>query len=426
MKKYLALFSLMVIIPSAVYSWSDHMYYSREALSVMQEVTGAENVKVEKLEDFLKKESAGLAVLLKEQDEFLKKTYSVYPPLPESLMFDGKDSANIKVNFLKAIRVNPEIRLGYYLQNLPGADISKKNKVDNKTVSVFKDIAWLSKYIFTGVNPGDKAAPLEVLSTASDEPDYGHDIHLFEDNNSESGKTYKFGVQPFGDPKLEYASQAPFHMGYYHESFIIFAAAGFLKQTYPEIRVYQYLELSKFAFKTGHPYWGWRFLGWGLHYVQDLSQPYHTKVLPGYGTTRMLIINLSKEKSAKAVDNLSDRHLSLENFIYQNTLSLYEKKSLDAPFFSSLRDTVSDSKYSEFNENYSRDEIAEESFDLADDLDDAISSWSEIIKFKDKNYHLENFTPTEESREIDNLIEQMMKNYGTHSRNFVRAALKEK
>lgn len=426
MKKNLLTVAILFLIPSAIYAWSNHLYYSREAFSVMPEVAGAENVKVEKLEDFLIKESAGLAALLKEQDSFLKKTYPVYPPLPESLIFDGKDTVNIKKNFLRAIRVNPEIRLGYYLQDIPGAGIPKKNKINVKDISVFKDTAWLNRYIFTEIKAGDMAAPLEVLSTASDEPDYGHDIHLFENNNSEFGKIYGFGVQPFGDPKLEFSSQAPFHMGYYHESFIIFAAAKFLKKTYPEIRIHQYMELAKFAFKTGHPYWGWRFLGWGLHYVQDMTQPYHTKVLPGFGTIRMLYINLSQKRKAVAVNNLSDRHLSFENYIFGNTRALYEKKLLDDPIFQSLRKTDSDGKYGKFDKNYTKQVLAEESYSLADDLDDAISDWTEIIKFTDKNYNFENFTPTKDSEKLDKFIQRLMKNYASHSRNYVRAALTDK
>ncbi len=423
MKKYLLLLPLLVMLPSAIYAWSDHLYYSREALSVVQEVSSAENIKVEKLEDFLKKESAGLSALLKEEDEFLKKTYSVYPPLHDSLAFNDRNSVNIKINFLKAIRVNPDIRLGYYLQNLPGNDVSNKKKFNIKDVSVFKDISWLNGYTFTAVNTGEMVSPLNVLSTASDEPDYGHDIHLFEDNNSEYGKIYGFGAQPFGDPKLEYASQAPFHMGFYHESFIIFTAAGFLKQTYPEIRVHQYMMLAKFAFKTGHPYWGYRFLGWGLHYVQDMTQPYHTKVLPGAGTIKMLVINMSQKKKAESVENLSNRHLAFENYIFETTQALYKNKSLDNPFFQNLRNTESDGKYDKFGASYTKEVIADESYDIADDLDDALSECSSIMKFADSNYHIESFAPSKESEDIDKLILQLMKNYGAHSRNYVRAIL---
>ena len=101
-----------------------------------------------------------------------------------------------------------------------------------------------------------------------------------------------FGEQPFGDKRFEYSSQAPFHMGFYHEASIVYAAGGFIKRTLPEYRMNQFLTLARFAFKTGHPYWGYRFAGWGLHFVQDLTQPYHTTLLPGVGTTRMLWINI--------------------------------------------------------------------------------------------------------------------------------------
>ena len=94
------------------------------------------------------------------------------------------------------------------------------------------------------------------------------------------GARYGFGTQPFGDARFEYSSQAPFHIGYYHESALIYRAAPFLARTYPEMRVQQYLGLARFAFESGHDYWGYRFLGWALHYVQDLTQPYHSKALP--------------------------------------------------------------------------------------------------------------------------------------------------
>jgi len=423
MKKYLASLTIFLMLPSAIFAWSNHSYYSKEALSVMPEVTSAENIKVEKLEDFLKKESASLTALLKEQDIFLKKTYSVYPSTPESLKFDGKNTGNIRINFLKAIRVNPDIKLGYYIQELPGSGVSKKNKINIKDISVFKDISWLQMYVLNSVNPGESVSPIDVVSTASDEPDYGHDIHLFEDNNSESGKVYGFGVQPFGDPKLEFSSQAPFHMGYYHESFIIFAAAGFLKQTYPEVRVYQYMDLAKFAFKTGHPYWGWRFLGWGLHYTQDMTQPYHSKVLPGFGTISMLYTNMSQKRKDKAVQNLSDRHLSLENYIYEKTRVLYEKQLKNESIFQSLRNIDADKKYDKFDEKYIRDIVSDESYSLADDLDDALSESLSILKFTDNNFRYESFTPTKDSEEVDKYINLLMVNYGAHSRNFVRAVL---
>src|SRR6185436_15809665 len=36
-----------------------------------------------------------------------------------------------------------------------------------------------------------------------------------------------------------------------------------------------YFQLSQLAFALQEDYWGWRFLAGGLHYLEDLHQPYH-------------------------------------------------------------------------------------------------------------------------------------------------------
>ena len=101
---------------------------------------------------------------------------------------------------------------------------------------------------------------------------------------------YGFGPQPFGDARFPYSSQAPFHMGFFHESAVVYAAAGFLQRSWPDWRAYQYMGLARLAFATGHPYWAYRFLGWGLHHVQDLTQPYHAKPLPGVELASLLVL----------------------------------------------------------------------------------------------------------------------------------------
>jgi len=49
--------------------------------------------------------------------------------------------------------------------------------------------------------------------------------------------------------------------------------------TAPE-RARLFYELSGQAFAAGHSYWGARLLAWSLHYVQDLTMPYHSEQLP--------------------------------------------------------------------------------------------------------------------------------------------------
>ena len=99
-----------------------------------------------------------------------------------------------------------------------------------------------------------------------------------------------FGIQPFGNPNLEYSSQAPFHMGFYHLDWLTRTAQPSLLRTYPLWRIALFGELAELAFSTGHDYWGWRFLGWGLHYVGDLTQPYHAIPLPGVGTVGRAVV----------------------------------------------------------------------------------------------------------------------------------------
>jgi hypothetical protein len=60
-----------------------------------------------------------------------------------------------------------------------------------------------------------------------------------------------------------------------------------------------YAKLSEGAFHTGHPYWGYRFLAWSMHYLQDVTQPWHTTFLPN-----LSFLRLSKEKMKHEISAL--------------------------------------------------------------------------------------------------------------------------
>lgn len=44
-------------------------------------------------------------------------------------------------------------------------------------------------------------------------------------------------------------------------------------------RMQLFYELALIAFESGHDYWGYRFLGNAVHYIEDMSQPYHTQLI---------------------------------------------------------------------------------------------------------------------------------------------------
>ena len=56
---------LIFLSGAGLYAWTDHTLGTYPALANMPEVKDAKPVQVESLEDFLKKESQGLAVLIK-------------------------------------------------------------------------------------------------------------------------------------------------------------------------------------------------------------------------------------------------------------------------------------------------------------------------------------------------------------------------
>ena len=125
-------------------------------------------------------------------------------------------------------------------------------------------------------------------------------------------------------------------MGFYHESGIMYTLAGFLKKTYPEYRIHLYKKLAQLAFQTGHPYWGWRFTGWGLHYLADLTQPYHATILPGVSTSYAIWINTVDMigihgPKAHAVQLVSNRHTALEKFVQIVMRRAYRKKKRTIP-----------------------------------------------------------------------------------------------
>lgn len=420
------------IFTSASYAWSNHFLFNHSALEALPEVRNAKNVKVETLEEFLLKEQGGLVPLMKQMEADANLSFTKKVPQPEALAFAGGDTKTIRLNFLRALRVNPKTPMGYFLQALPGQPL-KGPRSNSNTVSIFGDKSIKRVYEFYDVKPGQDVSPLEVLSTAGDEPDFGLDINLFTDNNGEAAKEYGFygddygfGTQSFGDPKLYYGSQAPFHIGYYHESGIIYAAAGFLKRTYPRYRVHQFMSLARYAFKTGHNYWGYRFLGWGLHYVGDLTQPYHSRVLPNYGAMGMLWINIKAmvgfgKSKQEAIERISQRHTTIENYHYAMLARAYAEKKLDHPFITSLKAVERDASYGPYNDDYLVEVLAKESHKVSDQVDTLIDESKLLTGFSEGNVLAE--INKEKLAELDSTIAQHMQGVGSHVRNYVRAGL---
>lgn len=426
-----ALCWLLACLSGEALAWSNHSLGAAIALRDAKGIQGVDPVRVESLEDFLDAEAAGLEQLLDQQEAYARAHFAGYPARPDELRWVAEGTGDRRADFLRALRINPETKLASFVQPVPGTrDWQGLELLPMSEVMVYRDLSqWGNRYRFYALEPGAMVSPLSVVATAADEPDYGHDINLFSDNPGTAGARYNFGTQPFGDSRFEYSSQAPFHMGFYHESPVITAAAPYLKQTYPEQRAYQYFGLARYAFETGHPYWGYRFLGWGLHYVQDLTQPYHAKVMPGSTTAGLLWVSAKDllgypEGKDAVIKRVADRHTAIESFQLAWLSSLLAEGKTDNPMSEAYSDHSTDQQYPAFAANYLRDTVSAEAYANADALDQQIGVWMA------GNPSAAGFSESNKLVAADSVDPQMQKvlvelitHFGAHTRNAVAATV---
>ncbi|MBB6255048.1 phospholipase [Nitrospirillum iridis] len=362
----------------AARAWSNHTLCTWQATTPLGH-WGERTVTAETLADFLTKEADRLPKMLADEEQWAQATVPFYPPRPAALAFQaphdgGGDASALKRAFLQAIRANADMPLALYLQRPPGTAVAPERVVPWPSLSILKSMSDLDANSLERIDDGATVRVADVVATASNEPDYGLDIGLWQDNGTQFGALYGYGPQPFGNPRLDYGSQAPFHMGFYHESGIVYRAAPYLQHTYPEARIHLYMTLSRFAFAQGHAYWGWRFAGWAVHYVQDLAQPYHARVLPGVNVTRMLltsVLDMAGVHGPKtaALNRVTNRHTVLENYQYRHMAAAYRQGALTDPLLVALRDTTDDPSLPRLQPAALRTIVTAQSADAADALD---------------------------------------------------------
>jgi hypothetical protein len=434
--------ALLIVAASHAQAWSGHALCTWQALAVVPEVTRAK-VRAEPLENFVRAEAAKLEALLREQDVWARANVPHYPPLTATLEFKSTPPLSGELmtpRLLRALRMNPQSHLSLYLQVMPGTLRDAAIPVPWNEITTLKSGSGARSNNYVRLQEGDTVAALEVVATASAEPDYGLDIGLFADNGTDYGATYGFGKQPFGSPSVDYSSQAPFHMAFMHESAIVNAAAPFLQRTWPDLRIAQYMALARLAFATGHDYWGWRFTGWALHYVQDMTQPYHARVLPGRSTMGMLWINTLDMAGfggakANAITLVTNRHIVLENYQFRRISQAFERAKDDDALFTALRDTSRDSDHLVFAPESTRRIVSLEAAKQADLLDAQISrSFAEKYvsdakqPLGDDSGALDMLAvalaaPGAEVVAFDAQLAALMARYGRHSRALVRAVI---
>jgi hypothetical protein len=441
-----ALTSALALLSGQAFAWGNHTLPAYRSFEKMPEVANASPVRAEPLEAFLKAQEKPLETLLASQEAWAQKHLDPYPARPAALAFKANaarsDDAR-RLAFLMALRLAPNSRLALYRQPDPRAPASLAGALVPHTVVNTLPEQPNSTYRFLAIKPGDMVSPIEVLASATDEPDYGMDINLWDDSPSDWGKVYGFGPLSFGNPALYFATQAPFHMGFFHEDRILYMAAPFIKKTFPLLRVHQFSSLAALAFRTGHDYWGWRFTGLALHYVQDLTQPYHSSLSPGNGSTQLIGINLLAMAGMPRYKDdmvvlLSNRHLALEKYQNQNITRAAQARQ-DTPLEVALRQSERDGSYPAWDDLYVRDVVSKQAYGMGDKLVNAllealpkgyVSDPAFDFGAKEAGIDLlaevDRLGPQHASRRelLDKTLAELLANFGSHSRNVVRGVLR--
>lgn len=436
-----SLFLLIFFTVETARGWDGHFLFTYVVLKNMPEVRRAPAVPAETLVSFLASERLGLAKLLRENEVWSQKNIPFYPSLPYDLEFNEDSSKPLQLRFLEAIRVNPTLKFPLFVQYPPGVPhrIHERPLLrSNVMLSDMANSAWTytPNTPLEGLLPGEKVSPLEVITSSVDEPDYGMDAFLWQDNLSWFGERYQWGPQPFGNKRVPFSSQAPFHMGFYYESPLLYKLNHLLKHVFPEYRIHLYLVLSRFAFQTGHPYWGYRFLGWALHYIQDLTQPYHVTLAPNTSILKLIGVGLLAKIGLHGgqhdlVQLVSNRHFSLENYAYHKLKYLLEKRDENNLVVKSLINQSNNSHYPDYSDTYPRRIIANEAHEKANEIDSAIEKFFPKKYVEDPNYIFYKTEPdidlfsimknqNKDMQPFDKLLAELFRSFGAHTRKVLK------
>jgi hypothetical protein len=423
------------------WAWGNHSLAAYRAFERMPEVATASTATVEPLEVFLRAEEGTLEALLAAQEAWAVAHLEKYPPRPAALAFTANpvrsDEARRQA-FLMALRVATNSRFALYFRSDPWNPLPGTALAHHAVNTLPESPGAGDKYL--ALKPGDQVSALTVLATATDEPDYGLDINLWEDSPADWGGIYEFGPQPFGNPALAYSSQAPFHMGFMHESRMLYLAAPFIRRTFPLLRSHQFSTLASLAFRTGHAYWGWRFAGMSLHYLQDLTQPYHAALAPGYSSLKLLSANALSMAGLPGMKNdlvvlLSNRHLALEK--YQAELMLQAAaRQQETPLEKALHNQDKDKSYPDWSDRYLRDVVSAQAARAATPVSQTILAALPPAYVSDPGFdfgareadikllgEVSRHDPQDLAR-LDMTIAELLGNFGAHSRNALRGILR--
>ena len=413
---------------------------SYRALEPLSELRQAPAAVVESLDSFLRDQEKTLEALLASQEAWAMANSEGYKPLPDAQAFVAnpqRDDESRKQAFIAALRIAPDSKFALFLDaNLPtSASPARTGSTPLAANEVLTAAALANTPLppqhFIALHVGDSVSPLDVVSTATDEPDYGLDLFLWDDSPHGAPHPAEWGAQPYGNPASASASRWPFVAGYFHENAMLYKVAPWAKRSVVTVRFYQYASLAALALRTGHDYWGWRFAGMALHYVQNLTNPYHARLAPGESLAPWLAYNILAKLGATGPRDKRMRALRHQSVLLDALCQQLLPGSLDA-----LQNPDKDSSYPEWNSDYLPQVVAAQSAALADTTREALldtlpADWtaSPPTERPPSDADLRQLpvwlaqNPMAKAK-LQALVNARMANWGAHSRNALRAIVK--
>jgi hypothetical protein len=206
------------------------------------------------------------------------------------------------------------------------------------------------------------------------------------------------------------------------------------------LRSHQYSTIAALAFRTGHAYWGWRFAGLSLHYLQDLTQPYRAALAPGASTVRMLSAQVLAFSGLPAsrdglIQLRRNRCMALEKYQTEWLLQSAENR-LESALDKALRNMDKDKTYPEWNDRYVRDVVSLQASRAAPTLALALLSAMPTAYVADPSFDFASSNAdlklsaevsgsySAERFRLDTTLAELLGNFGAHSRNALRGILR--
>jgi hypothetical protein len=300
------------------FSWNTHYILTRAALKNAGLSMLNANVAVVRLEDFLLSAQKELREIVNRYWGLIAKKRGLAEPCRELLAEVKTES-----DFVEAMGLNPDVPF-HYVRALTPEEVSLHVPHDQS-----REGPPGNSYVQTSSN--ETIPAMDVLSTFSDEPDWGMDQDLFVIEK------YGYGPPPYGSA-AGMSSQAPFHMAFLHENRLMTTIVPRVRTNFMAERFQVFLSLARLAFKKKTEYWGWRFLAWAMHYLQDLTEPYHARAIPPskFRMFRRLVLNPHFWRSPRLKQNyLRNRHMLFEATVHFMLNSL-AKNGTKHPFVEAM------------------------------------------------------------------------------------------